>query len=574
MSEHSQAMTSLLADIGLNIDFVEVVRPSKGVSPQVFFKVDVCGKAVEGTSLVAKGLDRTFGLDPNEGFAVIEEVERMVNNKAAKLREMCKNKGRSEEKAKVVAEKKAIQKDATEKAKDIALKLFLKMVKTRVSGSVVLVYFRDPETGQLTLFGPNPPFNQAPTMNSFLHVVSETLPCECEEAKQKIAAIGAEAVEGGANKAINWESATAMAMQSIMIGNHAESKLRGAVEVFRWDNRPGFPIPEEDYVICKIDWNRLCDGPTPAFDDFLRRVDYPKQLMAWIWKLYDDQDKEGRQMIWCTSRGNAGVSTFCSAISEPLELVTAALLKSSSTDNFSDAQLYLKRLAIMGDCGDPHYHGTQQIKKITGGDTCVINDKYQKAFTDRVWARVFIHSNKFPEVDTSDNSLNTRLMLFKIQSFPTKESRKDMRVLYREEIWHFLYKCKQVHDELCGDSLLSVPITPQMEQGLLVNCETEVRRPLKYYVDNRLEFVTDAPPISVADIWTGFITYLRDLKVTNSADSRYVRYVQYADVLQRRLEQAGVNRGVDVTLSSDSEGRLLVHGVKIKPTKEDLECEL
>lgn len=555
MAQYSNEMTTFLAEVDIIIEDVEFFPASKDRQcPEVCFKKDLPGKIKTGTYTVFQ-LINNLGLNAGtDGEHIMKELEKLKAIKKKIIKKDNQKRGR----------------DATEQAVAVALGVYKRFIKTREVSSVVIAYTLDPRTNQTALFGANVNASLQPVINNLCYIAGEYYPREYAEACAQVEEIGRAAAGGAGKPLVTWQGASITALQEILQGNHPDCKLTG-LDVFRWDNHPTNKIPENTYVMCKLDWGKLCEGPTPYFDAFLSRVDYPEQFMAWVWKVYDDTDDTGRQLAWCTSRGNAGASTAVDAIFEPLSAVRTALVKGSNTDSFSDATLYLKRVAVMGDCRDPHYVDTQQVRKVTGGDITIINSKYSAPFPARVWSRIFVTSNIYPSVDTSDNSLNTRLLLFKLMTFEANSSKKDMRDLYREEIWHFLYKCKQVHDRLCSDGCPVVPVPAAMETSMLINCEPPARRALKFFVDSNVSFDTTST-ILQTKLWERFLEYVKKHNAVPKADISKLRLDNYKDVLVRRLEMAAEKVGRRVGSETDSYGNVVMVGVNLKDVEE--ECEL
>jgi len=323
----------------------------------------------------------------------------------------------------------------------------------------------------------NPDISRTPVYNSFMLTLnmyySESLSWKL--AVEKILRDSAEQYKAAKTPVPTFRGLVADVVNSILQGEEKEAEIEEDAPLLAWD----------DDATVRLDSSKLVDGPTPHFDSFLQRVDFPEVLMAFVWKIFDASDCKGRQMLWGVSEGNAGQSTFWSAIKEPLADITVSMQSITNLNQFSESKFYRKRLAIMADCKSRHFHNTGLVKKVSGSDTADVERKGQDSFTADIWSRIVIHSNMFPEIDTTDNSIMTRMLVITVGSIPDGEENLHIIEEYRKEIWSFLYKCREVEARVCGGKA-QIPMPPEMYKSILGNCEDPIRLAIRKYCKNRV----------------------------------------------------------------------------------------
>ena len=69
----------------------------------------------------------------------------------------------------------------------------------------------------------------------------------------------------------------------------------------------------EDYAYKKMDLSLLQPGPTPTWDEFTSRLDYPAVFQAWVWSIFEPTNNI-RQVLWLKGAGNDGKSSLQTAI--------------------------------------------------------------------------------------------------------------------------------------------------------------------------------------------------------------------------------------------------------------------
>jgi hypothetical protein len=236
--------------------------------------------------------------------------------------------------------------------------------------------------------------------------------------------------------------------------------------------------------------------------------------MAFVWKIFDADDCKGRQMVWGVSAGNAGQSSFWASIKSLIPALTVSMQNSSNVNQFSESKFYRKRLAIMADCEGRNFHEQQIVKKLTGGDIADMERKGQDSFTADIWSRVVIHSNKYPSINTFDNSIMTRVLVIPVRSIPDGEEDLKIKDKYAEEIWHFLYKCREVATRLCPSTngqgpRAQIPVPEEMVKLIYARCEEPERLALRYFCNKKVE-IKKGSKLLEKDLWDSLFECIKE----------------------------------------------------------------
>lgn len=256
----------------------------------------------------------------------------------------------------------------------------------------------------------------------------------------------------------------------------------------------------------------LVPGPYTAFEQYLGRVSHPQELMAFIWKIFDPSDM-GRQIMWGHSLGHAGQSCFWNAITAKLDRVTVVLQKTTHQDKHTLAECYLKRLALVPECNNPHFYSTEIVKQLSGNDQASVRPMYQSAISARLFCKIVALSNKSPIIDTTSKAMETRLLYFTTKPFPVKEEDPNIDARYAEEFWHFLYACREAHNELCSETASGgygpIPMPKTMWDHICAACELPIRMSVRSFVSRRIR-VSGGGEILFPNLLREFKTYYQD----------------------------------------------------------------
>lgn len=269
-----------------------------------------------------------------------------------------------------------------------------------------------------------------------------------------------------------------------------------------------------EYCYAYIDQSTLTPGPTPSWDAFESQMEptgISKQFEAFIWASLD-RHNEGRQMIYCYDKageGGTGKTSVSNALSAGLlEQVTGALNEDVIKNEFGFAQIYGKRLLIVGDCKNDKIIKNQKLHAITGGDLCSVVYKGKMAFFAKVYARVLIFSNDAPTLDVYRGHEKSRVIIIRLDPKLCKEKRHyntqgqlmgDNNYVARliAELPHFLHRCRENYETLCPSHR-----EIQVSDDMFANVNSTEEEIFVEFFDSHLETAEPASYLRSIDVYT------------------------------------------------------------------------
>jgi len=168
--------------------------------------------------------------------------------------------------------------------------------------------------------------------------------------------------------------------------------------------------------------------PTPAWDEFLTRVDEPEVFLAWVFSVYKEGDS-GRQAMWLLGEGSDGKSVVTKALTKPLNGSSVSLSFTESSNRFTASKVEGKRLVLIPDLKSKTFIATAFIHQLTGGDSLDIERKGEEGYEAECHSKVLICSNEEPRI-TADENQTSRLILIRVS--PRAERGED--ILWQERL--------------------------------------------------------------------------------------------------------------------------------------------
>lgn len=237
-----------------------------------------------------------------------------------------------------------------------------------------------------------------------------------------------------------------------------------------------------------LDPSILNPGPTPNWDSFLSRIDYPEIFKAYIWSVFEPKNK-GRQVLWIRGEGQDGKSTVVNAIANFLghDHTFSMSLKTLNNDFFT-GMAFGKRLAVYMDCKNLQLLRSSEIKSIVSGDTVDINIKHQQQFSAKIHCRLIVLSNYSPSITYNDASERSRLLFLTVKSFEGRElGDPNFEPNLIAEMGHFLYKCREAYAALCPNHGEMI-VPPEMDASIKINCSGLDADIIEQFIEEMLEF--------------------------------------------------------------------------------------
>lgn len=194
----------------------------------------------------------------------------------------------------------------------------------------------------------------------------------------------------------------------------------------------------------------------PHIQTFLDRLDDPKAFSAWLWGIYS-RAYRGRQILWVTSEGLDGKSTFFKMFGEAVFGNAFGPVMPDDIEHnpaFFMENLVDKRFIYVPDNNNPNLLMKAAFKQIAsaGADLVTVNGKFKKAYQAHLDAGVAVLSNSEPAmVDERHNRSRTLCVVLDPLTTPV-DDRVPRRM--RAELPGFLAYARDCFEEVCPDGLI------------------------------------------------------------------------------------------------------------------------
>jgi len=279
-----------------------------------------------------------------------------------------------------------------------------------------------------------------------------------------------------------------------------------------------------------FDVNIVQPGPTPAWDQFLQRLDRPEIFMSWVWTIFDEKDR-GRQLLWLAGLGKDGKTTISNAIRKFYGMRHSAILDDSQLDNsrFAVGPLIGKRFVANQECQVPDIFKHPIIKSLTGGDAVSVELKGQQAFTANCYAKLLICSNMYPKVDFTLPSESSRLLFLKVRQRTKFGGEGNFEEQLVSEMGAFLHKCRDARESTKSASEFDIHVPADYRLSMQMDCGSPVFKEMNVFWRTFLEYCPghEEPLDKIRDC-------LRQHFMMNKKVSRNIHEVEQAFI--RRLE--------------------------------------
>lgn len=250
-------------------------------------------------------------------------------------------------------------------------------------------------------------------------------------------------------------------------------------QVLSWSSeKPAFKV---------MDASVLVPGPHPTWDEFLARTSDASTFRAYVWSIFEPQNT-GRQALWLQGEGGDGKSTVLRVLARFLgESHTLTIGLDTYNSDFFNGAAYGKRFAIYPDCKNLSVLRKERIKSMLGNDLVEINNKYEKQFSARIYAKLMVASNWMPQINYLDDSERTRLLVCKVQSYGDEFGDPDFEEKLYSEMGAFLVTCQKDYEKQCPKKM-NLIVPPRMREVIKTECSALDGVILQNYVQDYLEF--------------------------------------------------------------------------------------
>lgn len=250
-----------------------------------------------------------------------------------------------------------------------------------------------------------------------------------------------------------------------------------------------FSWQPEELAFKKFNADAVAPGPTPTWDEFVQRLNYPNVFRAWVWALFEPTNNI-RQTMWLTGAGNDGKSAVQKALREIFGTQHVYDCKKGDEGRiwFQDS-VYGKGLVNYADCDNPHLLNQQAIKQLTGGDATSIEGKGVSAFSGEIYAKLFVSSNMPPKINPDIAAQISRLIRLKLQPI-AEGAPKDEQFKARlvAESYAFLYQCREQYEKHINVGNDELMLPPELDEEIRNECAEEDYYITEDFIENCIEF--------------------------------------------------------------------------------------
>ena len=238
----------------------------------------------------------------------------------------------------------------------------------------------------------------------------------------------------------------------------------------------------------KMNPDLLKAGPTPTWDEFTRRLDYPAVFMAWVWSIFEPKNNI-RLVMWLKGVGNDGKSSVQKAIESVIGRQYCFSLKpGDESEKWFQKNVFGKVLVNYADCRNVYLIDHNNVKQLTGGDTTSIEGKGENAFTGKIYSKLLVTSNFTPKINPDFAAQTTRLI--KLEVAPQSETKKDsgFEIRLADEIYAFLFNCRAAFDELISAGYDKLLLPTELEDRMKIDCASETYLNVEDFVQEHVVF--------------------------------------------------------------------------------------
>lgn len=241
----------------------------------------------------------------------------------------------------------------------------------------------------------------------------------------------------------------------------------------------------------QMDASKLKSGPTPSWDEFTSRLDFPNVFMAWVWSIFEPTNNI-RQIMWLRGAGNDGKSSVQKAIESVIgHQYCYSMKRKDEEQNWFGRNVFGKVLINYADCSNPNLIDYSSIKQVTGGDTTSIEGKGENSFTGKIYAKVLVTSNFLPKINLESQAHTSRLIKIDVASQEDIKKDAGFEKRLQTEIYAFLTKCKEEYEKLISPGGERLELPAELVEKIKSDCASITYLNIKDFIEEFVEFSTE-----------------------------------------------------------------------------------
>jgi hypothetical protein len=189
------------------------------------------------------------------------------------------------------------------------------------------------------------------------------------------------------------------------------------------------------------------EGPTPAWDEFLSRLDAPDTFLAWLWML--TLPVATRQVLWIYGDGHDGKTVVGRVLLRALGKAATSLDDTYATaaERWAGRSLYGMRFVLIDDTKMRQVLRRGIIHRITGGSPIKCEPKGVDGFDFVPNVNVLATSNYLPEIGRG-RADRTRLLVVKVRKADVVQADSEWAPRLEAELPALLGRAREAYARL------------------------------------------------------------------------------------------------------------------------------
>ncbi len=208
-------------------------------------------------------------------------------------------------------------------------------------------------------------------------------------------------------------------------------------------------LSEDEYCYHRIPFDAIASpDKTPLFSEFLSRTTNADALVIWLGSLFFEWSSN-QQYVWLYGDGLNGKSSIARLFFKCFGQAAVSEDANMSSNRFWTAGFVNKRLAVFPDCNNPTFVTSGLFKSLTGDDYVRIENKGEKAYSEKLNCKFLMLSNESPIISSGSSDMRRAIYceVGPISGASDKE--------YEENLWleapYIIGNCKKAFLDFHGN---------------------------------------------------------------------------------------------------------------------------
>ena len=259
------------------------------------------------------------------------------------------------------------------------------------------------------------------------------------------------------------------------------------------------------------------DGNAPVWEELLYLITMGRKHLCDVLEefigycIFGMPYDEYNKLLILDGGGSNGKSTLIRVIKGILgdENCSSVALESISKDRFSGSSLLNKLVNFCAEEPKEAFANTGALKKLTGGDPIMIEEKHKGAFQFTNMAKMIISYNKMPFFPDDSTGMKRRIILVpcdqNFEDHPERKIHRPYEQIMENEVSQVLYRCMRAFERVVDRKAF----TETPEGASRVDEMILESNPIKMFIAECCEF-QEGEFATLEQVWSRFTEYAGD----------------------------------------------------------------